>query len=294
VLVVAIVSGVAYMALSALWFSVMSVLVKLAGARLPAGELVLARGAVTLVLSVATVARARIPMWGTDRRRLALRGLLGFGGLSCFYVAITRLPLAAATILQNTAPLGTAIGAWLVLGERVGRRGAVALGAGFAGVVVVAGPAGLGALDAFGVGVALFGATCSAAAYVTVRSLAGRGEDPRVIVLYFPLVALPLSVPWAAAVWVTPHGVEWLYLLGLGVATQLGQVCLTEGLRRERAGRATAVSYLQLALAVLWGLAFFGEVPAVTTVLGALIVVGAVITLATDPAGRAARVRPAS
>jgi len=273
------------MALAALWFSAMSVLVKLAGAHLPAGELVLARGAVTLVLSVATVARARIPMWGTDRRRLALRGLFGFGGLSCFYVAITRLPLAAATILQNTAPLGTAVGAWLILGERVGRRGAIALGAGFAGVVVVAGPAGLGALDPLGVGIALFGACCSAGAYVTVRSLAAR-EDPRVIVLYFPLIALPLSVPWAAAVWVTPHGIEWLYLLGLGVTTQLGQVCLTEGLRRERAGRATAVSYLQLALAVLWGLAFFGEIPAATTILGALIIVGAVVALATDPEGR--------
>jgi hypothetical protein len=51
--------AVGYMALSALGFSAMSVLVKLAARELPTGEIVLARAAVKLGLSFALVRRAR-------------------------------------------------------------------------------------------------------------------------------------------------------------------------------------------------------------------------------------------
>src|SRR5258708_33351072 len=104
--------GVVYMAASALGFSVMSVLVKLASARLPVGEIVFARALVTLALSYAMVRRADLSPWGNRRRRLAFRGALGFGALACYYVPLARLPVADATTLQNTTPLVTAALAW--------------------------------------------------------------------------------------------------------------------------------------------------------------------------------------
>jgi len=104
--------GVAYMAASALGFSVMSMLVKVASARLPSGEIVFARALVTLAISWAMVRRAGVSPWGRRRARLALRGAIGFGALACYYVSLARLPLADATTLQNTTPLVTAALAW--------------------------------------------------------------------------------------------------------------------------------------------------------------------------------------
>ena len=69
--------GVLYMAASALGFSAMSLLVKVTSARLPTGEIVLARAVITLALSYVMVARARLPPpapWGTRRAGLVLRG----------------------------------------------------------------------------------------------------------------------------------------------------------------------------------------------------------------------------
>jgi len=270
--------GVVYMAASALAFSAMSALVKLASTRLPTGEIVLARAVVTLVLSYAMLARAGIPPWGTSRRKLALRGLLGFCALGCYYLSLARLPLADATTLQNTTPLFTAGLAWWLLGERIGRATAAAIAIGLAGVVLVVQP-GAGASDPVGVAIALAGAICSSIAYVTVRSLS-RTEPELVIVFFFPLIATPLAIPWAAADFVIPQPIDWLLLVAIGCATQLGQVFLTMGLARERAGRATAVGYLQVCFAMVWQLALFGQAIALATLAGAALIIAGTLVIA--------------
>ena len=84
--------GQALLVLSALAFSVMSVQVKLAGRELPVAMLVLARGIVTLVLSVAWVSARRIHPWGHDRWGLVQRALFGTGALACYFYAVTALP----------------------------------------------------------------------------------------------------------------------------------------------------------------------------------------------------------
>ncbi len=265
--------GLLYMVASALAFSTMSVLVKAAGSHLPTSQLVCARAAITLVLSLLMVRRAHVvPMLGTQRGKLVLRGVFGFLALACYYWTLGRLPLAEASTVHHTAPIWTALLAWLVLREPLGRGTALALVAGMAGVLMVARP-GPTHFDALGVTIALAGAVCSAAAYVTVRRLA-ETEHPLVIVLYFTLVAFPASLVWAIPEWVAPTPTEWLMLLGIGVTTQIGQVCLTYGLAREPAARAMAVGYLQVVFAVLWGLALFSETPLWTTIAGAALIIG--------------------
>ena len=272
--------GILYMGLAALFFSVMSALVKVAGTRLPTEEVVLARVVVTLVISYALVRRAGLSPWGTDRRRLALRGFVGTTALACYYWTITHMPLADATTIYHVAPVITAVLAAVVLGERIGASGWLALALGFAGVVVVARPAavfGGAGLDPLPVAVAIGAACASAIVYVTVRKLV-RTEHPLVIVFYFPVVALPLSIAWAAPVMVWPRGYDWAILLGVGVSTQIAQLFMTAGLARVEAGRATAVGYLQVALAMLWGIVFFAEQPTVHAITGAgLIIAGTVI-----------------
>ena len=132
--------GALMMMLSALAFSVMVVLVKLAGERLPSQELVVARAIVSLVLSWSLLRRAGVSPWGRDKRWLWIRGALGFAGLSCVYGAVTHLPLAEATILQYLYPAITALLAGVFLGEAISRRIIAATAASLAGVLLVARP----------------------------------------------------------------------------------------------------------------------------------------------------------
>ena len=264
--------GVLYMTASAFGFSGMGVLVKLASPRLPTGEIVFARVLITTVVSYAMVRRAGLSPWGNQRASLIFRGLLGSGGLAAYYIALARLPLADATTLQSAVPLLTAVLAWWLINEPIGWSTAFAIGCGVAGVALVLRPSGTG-LDPIGVTAALFGVTCSAFAYVTVRKLA-RTEHPLVIVLYFPLVATPLSLPWMLSDFAVPHAIDWLLLIGIAACTQAGQVFLTMGLAVESAGRATSANYLQVAFGMMWQVVAFGDVPTPWTIGGAALICG--------------------
>ncbi len=296
--------GVAYMALSALGFSAMSVLVKLAARDLPTGEIVLARAVMTLGISYVMVKRVGLSPWGTRRGKLLVRGLLGFSALAGYYIALARLPLADATTLQNVQPLITAILAWRILGERIGWATVIAIACGITGVMLVVHP-GVGAVaDPAGLAIALSSATLSSIAYVTVRQLTAprlqpdgterAGEHPLVIVFYFPLVAAPLSVPWAAMDLVVPSATGWLLLAAIGVTTQLGQVFLTKGLAIEKAGRATSVGYIQICFAIVWQLVIFGEMPALGTVAGAALIIAGTLAVSATATRGAARPRTAT
>jgi drug/metabolite transporter (DMT)-like permease len=284
---------------SAAAFAVMSALVKLAGERLPSVEIAIARGVVTLVASYVGLRRAGIPAFGHANRWLLVRGLIGLGGLQCYFYAVTVLPLAEATVIHFTNPLFVAVAAPLLLGERVGPRELFGVALGLVGVVLVAQPSflfgGAGVtLSPLGLGVGLLGAVFGAAASIVVRKL--RTEHPLVVVFHFPLLVVPLTLPFVVPVWVTPTPREWLLLLAVGLVTQLGQVKMTEGLRQEPAARASAISYVQIVFSFALGFTLFHEVPTPLTWLGAaLVTIGTLIvaTAARAPVEEAPVVVPA-
>jgi drug/metabolite transporter (DMT)-like permease len=263
-------------------FSLMSVLVKLAGARLPSQEIVLARAILTLIFSIAMLRAAGIMPWGDNRRLLLLRGLLGFTGLSCFYYSLVHLPLAEATLIQSTNPVFAALLAPWLLREALRRRELVCIAVSLAGVLLVTQPQFItgtpSTLAPLAVTIAVMGSLASGLTYVLVRHL-GASEDPLVIVFYFALVSSVGSIPFAIPGFVVPNGTELLLLLGIGITTQIGQVCITHGLRLERAGKATAIGYLQVVLAVVWGVLFFHERPNALSLLGAVLIVGSTLAL---------------
>lgn len=269
--------GLRYMAGAAFFFSVMSLLVKIAGQRLPTQEVVLARSSVGALLSWAVLRSRGVSVLGHRRGLLLLRAVLGYGALSCFFYALIHLPLADATVIQYTNPVFTALLAAFLLGERLRPREVGLVLVSLLGVVLMTRPGFLFGgleqrLDPVATAIALLGAVLSAGAYVAVRKL-GETEDPLVIVFYFAAVSTIGAVPFTAAEAVMPTPLEWLALAGIGVVTQVAQVMMTKGLRLEAAGRAMAVGYMQIVFAAAWGMIFFLEFPDAWGIGGALLIV---------------------
>ena len=273
--------GLLYMLQAAFWFSVMALLVKLSRQQfaLPVMQIVLARGLVTLTLSALGLWRARLRPFGNRTGLLLLRGLFGSGGLMCYYAAVSHLPLAEATVIHQISPVLTAVVAAIWIGERLQARILIGMVLAFGGVVMIAQPTSL--LDTAGeagdiawqfVLIGAVGALFASLAYVAVRRL-GRTEPPLLVVFYFPIVTVPISLPFAIREWVWPDLWGWLCLLGVGVATQIAQIALTKGLAREPAGRAISVGYLQVAFGVLFGALVFGNIPGLWSWLGMALIV---------------------
>ncbi|WP_295456642.1 DMT family transporter [Synechococcus sp. UW140] len=264
------------MLLSAFSFSVMAVCVKQLEGRIPVAEVVFARSVVSLGISWWLIQRMGLNPWGKKRRILVLRGIVGTLALFCVYAALAELPLAAATVFQYLYPTFTTALAWGILGEITGKRIFAAMALGWLGVFMVAQPFAASPLPALPTAIAITGALLTSIAYVTVRSLA-EYENPMVIVFYFPLVSLPMSLPLLVLNPVLPSGSDWAWLIGVGIFTQLGQIWLTQGLTQMPAARATAISYAQVVFASTWGVLFFGEILNISTIIGAALVLGATI-----------------
>ncbi len=266
----------------------MALFARLAGGRLPSFEIVFVRSLVSLGLTWALLRRAGLASWGgTHKGLLLLRGLFGFGALSCFFFSVTHLPLAEATVIQFTSPIFTAVIASFYLGERSTPRVWAAIALGLSGVLAITRPAAIfgGVASELPPGVVLVGltgASLTAVAHVLVRRLAPF-EHELVIVLYFLLVAVPASFVSALPLWLWPTAGEWVLLLAVGAAAHGGQIFLTRGMKSLTAAGASVILYLQILFATLWGLLVLGERPDLWTLTGSLLVLGGTLTAARRP-----------
>jgi len=273
------------MAGGALAFSVMSALLKLAGETLPLFEIVMGRSLVVAVLSGLALWRQGLSFMPADAKLVILRGLFGFVALSCYFYSVIHLPLADATVIYFINPVLTAAVAASVLREHMGLREVVWVMVSLVAVVVVGRPSFLfgaeRALDTTAVVLGLVSAFFAACSYVTIRSI--RHDPPLLIVFYFSSITVLLSAPVVVPGLTRPSLVEVLIVVGVGVATHVGQLWITWGLRMERAGRASAVGYLQIVFAAGWGWLLFSEIPDAWTWIGAAVITFATLRISRIP-----------
>ncbi|WP_081450084.1 DMT family transporter [Photobacterium profundum] len=276
--------GVRYMLMSAFAFALMSSCVKLVSTYgIPVFEIVAARAVVSLIISYADIKRKRISVWGNNKKLLIARGVAGSLALICVYFAVATLPLAEATILQYLHPVFTALLALVFLRERIQLSTIICIVFCIVGLLVMVSPGltfdSTAALPWLSVTAALLGALGSAIAYVIVKRLSST-EDSSVIIFYFPLIALPLSVLFLGNDFVMPDTEALLLLLFVGISTQVGQIGLTKAMQTEVASKATAYSYVQVVFSIILGWLFFSELPSIWTWAGGtLIIIGAFINV---------------
>jgi drug/metabolite transporter (DMT)-like permease len=119
-----------------------------------------------------------------------------------------------------------------------------------------------------GLGSALF----AGGAYTALRSLRSR-EAPETIIVHFSLVTAVGLLPFALPELRLPHGLETVWLLGIGVAAALGQFGLTIAYRHAPAAEVSVYGYSMILFAAFFGFAFWAEVPDALSLLGGLLII---------------------
>ena len=185
------------------------------------------------------------------------------------------MPLSISTVIQYTYPIFISVFASIFLNERISKNIILALLIGWMGILVILNPIQLSTLNIeikkVSVFVAFLGSISTALAYVTVKKLSFT-EDIFIIIKYFPFVSLIILFPIVLINWVTPNIYEFLWIIGIGLFTQLGQTYLTIGLRNLPASNAAAINYLQVFFGSIWGVLFFKEIININFLLGSMFV----------------------
>jgi drug/metabolite transporter (DMT)-like permease len=273
-----------YMVISALGFALMAACVKeVNGLGIPVLEIVAVRSIDSGIISYVDIKRKKIPLFGHNKVLLIARGIVGSFALMLVYYAVTTLPLAEATVLQYLHPVFTAILALFFLKEIIQRSTVACIVISLIGLFIIIQPNlhvdGGVHYPWLSITAGLLGAFGSAVAYIIVKKLT-KTDDSSVIIFYFPLVALPVSVVMLGSDFVMPSLAAFGLLILVGIFTQIGQVGLTKALHCADANKATAYAYVQVLFSVLIGWVYFSEVPMLTTIIGGgLIMVGALINV---------------
>ena len=284
-------TGVKFLIGSGFAFSLMSVCVKAIGGRIPIAELVFARASISLIITRFFLYKNKINPWGYQKKLLLTRGLLGTFALFCIFEAITILPIATATVIQYIYPTFTVICAYIILKEFILKRIVYSIIIGWIGIVFVSQPE-FNSNSNFNetilaVFIAILGALMTSLAYICVKKLTSK-EHPLVIIYYFPLVSIPISLPFIIKNFVLPTGTDWLWIMGIGVFTQIGQLCITEGLRLLPAGQATSLNYSQVIFAGFWGVLIFQETITISIYLGGFcVLISTIISMSASKTSQA-------
>lgn len=274
--------GMRLMLLGTFYFSIGSLLIKVAGTRIPSMEILFIRGVVGLGMCWYILRRAGTGMFGTRKVLLFLRGLLGFGAMFCDFYAIVHLPLADALVLIFSHPVAVAVLAWLVMGETLSKGAIFSIVLSLVGVTLVCRPGflfGTGAADLnpMGLAAALLSVFITSWAILSVRMLAK--TEPPAVVMFYPPIAISLFSPLFAQGWVLPTPMEWGVLLGVGLFMNLGQFYMTRGYAIESAARISGVSSLEIVFAAFWGMVFLNDIPDLWTIGGGALIVSGVLAL---------------
>lgn len=273
-----------YMLASAFGFALMAACVKTASTtyNIPVLEIVAARAIVSAIISYADIKRKKISMWGNNKPWLIARGAVGAFALILVYYAVTTLPLAEATILQYLHPVFTAILALLFLKENIQRSTIICIVFSLLGLFIMIQPNFLHDSTHYSwlsIGAGMLGAFGSAVAYVIVKKLT-KTDDSSVIVFYFPIISIPISIVLLGSDFVVPSLAASGVLVLVGLFTQIGQIGLTKALHSADANKATAYAYVQVIFSVFIGWVYFSEIPVITTIIGGtFIMVGSLINV---------------
>ncbi len=255
-------------------FALMAALLKMASETgIHLSELVFWRQLVSLpILLTWAMLTGGIGQLATRRPKAhAMRAVYGIVGMVLNFAAVILLPLAEATTLGFTAPMFAVLLSIVLLKESVGVWRWSAVAAGFIGIVIIAQP-GSGNLPLFGSSVALGGAFMIALISTQIRDLS-RTEAPVVIVFWFSMASVIVALPFM--LWVheplTAH--QWLLLLGMGMAGTWGQMLITMALRFGKVSSVIVMDYSSIIWATLFGWLLFSTLPALSTWIGAPLVV---------------------
>ncbi|NNF80784.1 MAG: DMT family transporter [Rhizobiales bacterium] len=248
-------------------------ILKLVGAELPVGQMLVVRGAALCVFLIfgCWIGRQIVTLSSLLHPWCVLRGVAEVIATYLFISSLALLPIALASTLVFCFPIILTAVSGPVFGERVGAWRWAAVLAGFIGVLVVTAP-GTGFWQpalALPLGAALF---------VAVRDVSTRFVAPHIsdgsvtltssiMVIIGGLASLPFG--WAP---VSVHALSWLTLAGLIIAISFFTYVMA--VRTGELSLIAPVQYIVILWALIYGLVFWNEVPGTREFVGGAIIIG--------------------
>ncbi len=267
--------GVAVMLFGMVLFALNDAMGKFLVSTYSLGQVIAVRSIAAVIILLPIVWRAGLPkLVNVERPGLQVaRVFFSTAELFCFYFAVAALPLAEVMTYWLAAPIYVAALSPFLLGEKVGWRRWTAIGIGFVGVLIALKPSSASLTSA-----AFFSILGSAAFAFMMLSGRQLRNTPDTVLAFWQIIGAGLA--GIVAILVAPSG--WIpiqsgfdlsLLALLGIVAMTAHVLVNRALKLADAATVAPLQYTLLLWAVIFGWLIFGDVPQISIVIGAGLIV---------------------
>lgn len=264
--------GMIYIILSAFFFAMMSLFVRLSG-DLPSIEKSFFRNLVAMIVAAFILIKNKdgFSYKKKDLPLLILRALFGTIGILGNFYAVDHLLLADASILQKMNPFFVIVFSYFILNEKVTKTQIGMIIIAFIGALFVVKPSFQNA-QLFASVIAIIGAACAGLAYTLVRSLSERGVEKSKIVFFFSAFSCLVLLPYLLFHYVPMSLVQFICLLMAGLMAAGGQFAITSAYSYAPGKEISIFDYSNIIFSAIIGFFVFGQVPDLLSFIGYMII----------------------
>ena len=266
--------GILYMVLAMAGFAIEDLVIKLVSAHLPVSQILIMLGLFSLIWFMMIARWKKIPLLTREmlNKPFITRTLADLFAALFFVIAVVNSPLSSASAILQFSPLLVTLGAALFLRERVSLGSWIAIGFGFAGIMLIIRPG----TDSF--------TPASIFAVLSVAMLALREITTRVMSVSVPSLAVS---SWAFAacaligfltiplfpVPVIPRGEDLLLMVASSVVSCIAYYALVKATRDGEISVIAPFRYTRLLFALILSYWILGEQPDTMMYFGSALVV---------------------
>lgn len=238
-----------------------------------------------IMLAMCAIASLCMMPWALRQGKVGLRtrqwklygarAFLEYGAFTLSFYSLGYLAenftLSMHTALNFITPLLATVAAMLILKERGYAHTWVALGIGFAGVLIITQPGMIplspGVLYVLGaaIGFSLCG---------IVIKLLTRTESAQHIAFYMLVLTTVLALPAGLTHWTMPNAEGWFWLIVIGVIAYAQQVLVAKAISKVPYMVLIPLNFVQLVFTSALGLAVYGQTLGAWTLFGSLVILG--------------------
>jgi drug/metabolite transporter (DMT)-like permease len=268
-----VIAGPAWMILAGLGYTLTSVCTRELSSDYSTAQLAFMRAVIALGFVVPLILRNGISVMKTGVFPLhLLRSFFTYGGMMCWFYAVSVIPISDYTAMLYFQPIFTILFAMFILREKAGPRTWAAVGVAFVGALIILRPGfqdiSLGMIATISTAVLFAGVN-------TCMKFLSRTESAAVMVAYVSILMLVLSAVPAWFYWTDPVLADTPLILGIGIFALLGQYAITRSIAVADARVVQPFDFARLITAALLGWLVFGETSDAYTWAGALVIFGA-------------------
>jgi drug/metabolite transporter (DMT)-like permease len=236
------------------------------------GQLMLLRSCAAFVLMGPSIWHHRGEFRRMNRPWLQLlRVVLSTIEIAAFFLATVYLPLADVVTYYQATPIFVTALSGLVLGEQIGWRRWSAILVGFGGVLIALRPSAQ--TITWPAVIALAGSLAFSCSLLTTRLLRTTPDIVLASVQFAGGLAFGLVI--APAGWVTPTWNSLVLFFAAGAISACALFCVNRSLKLAPASTVVPYQYTMIVWAVAFGYIVFGDIPSLSTAIGAAVVIAA-------------------